>query len=64
MQWEYTTIKVGAGGFYGGRVDAAELNLEMNRMGRQDWELVTAFTSNARLGQSRAVILLFKRPLE
>lgn len=64
MQWEYTTLKVGVGGIYGGKVDEDQLNQEMNHLGRQNWELVAAFTSNARGGPSRAAVLLFKRPIE
>jgi len=64
MRWEYKSVKLAAGGFLGGKVDENDLDAYMNAFGRQGWDLVTAFDTNQSYGQTRDVIMLFKRPME
>ena len=63
MQWEYKTIKLGTNGLFGGKVDEAKLDLFMNQLGAEGWELVTGFGSNETLGQTRHIVLTFKRTI-
>jgi hypothetical protein len=63
MKWEYKTIKLGAKGLLGGKVDEHQLDAEMNSLGRDGWELSAAFDTNQAYGQSRDVVVIFKRPL-
>jgi hypothetical protein len=62
MIWEYKTIKLAATGFCGGVVDAEKLDLMMNDLGQQGWELTCAFDTNAYQGTTRDVVVIFKRP--
>jgi hypothetical protein len=66
MKWEYKTLKLEhASGWFGlgGNVDEAGIDKEMNRMGKEGWELVSALDTNSSNGATRFVILIFKRPL-
>ncbi len=64
MNWEYKTIKLATTGFSGGKLDEVELEVKMNQLGRQGWELTTAFDTNQSYGQTRDVVAIFKRPTE
>lgn len=62
MMWEYKTLKTPAtGGLLGGKFDETALDLKLNEMGEQRWELVAAFTTNQGYGQSRDLVSIFKR---
>lgn len=60
-KWEYKTIKVKLTGITGGILDTEEFDYELNLLGSQGWELVSAFTTNASNGYSRDAIAVFKR---
>lgn len=61
MKWEYKTLKMTASGFMGGKFDEEKLTQKMNEWGRDNWELVTAFDTNMGHGQTRNIVLIFKR---
>ena len=68
MSWEYEVVVIGAESpgllnLTGGQVDGGELRRQMNRLGGQGWELVTAIDTNYVNGATRQVMLLFKRPI-
>lgn len=63
MDWEYKTIKLAARGFMGGKFDENQLDSYMNELGSQGWELVTGFDTNKNYGETRDVVVIFKRPL-
>jgi len=63
MRWEYKTIKLATTGFLGGKFDAEQLDLYMNELGSQGWELVTGFDTNKSYGETRDVVVICKRPL-
>lgn len=62
MKWEYKTIKLAATGFWiGGKIDEAKLDAMMNDLGSQGWELGAAFDANEAGGQTKDVVVIFKR---
>jgi hypothetical protein len=61
MKWEYKTIKLAATGFLGGKIDEAKLDALMNDLGSQGWDLAAAFDTNTTDGQTRDVVVIFKR---
>ena len=61
MNREYKTIKLQATGFTGGKIDETKLDDMMNELGAQGWELVTGFDTNKGYGETRDVIIIFKR---
>jgi len=63
MTWEYKVVTLGTGGFFGGKVEVPHLEALMNNLGRDGWELGSAFSTNEGYGKSRDVVLLFKRKL-
>ena len=60
--WEYMTLMLGAGGFFGGSVSGDALTAKLNELGAEGWELVTAFDTNMAHGRTRDVIAVLKRP--
>jgi hypothetical protein len=63
MVWEYKTIKLAATGFWvGGNIDAEKLDLMMNELGQQGWELAAALDTNEADGKTKDVVVIFKRP--
>ena len=61
MRWEYKTIKLATKGLLGGKFDENDLDEYMNELGRQEWELVAAFDTNQGSGETRDVVVIFKR---
>jgi len=62
MRWHYKVLKLATHGFFGGKVDAEQFEMFLNDLGRDGWELVCAFDTNQSYGQTRDVVVLFKRP--
>jgi hypothetical protein len=62
QKFEYHLQKYDATGFLGGKVDLAQMDIEFNRLGRDGWELVSTFDTNASHGSTRWIIATFKRP--
>ena len=62
MSREFKTIKLGTTGFWsGGNLDTQQLDKMMNDLGRQGWEIVSAFDTNQLYGITREVVVIFKR---
>ena len=64
MKFEYKTIKLGTEGFLGGKLDEEKLDSYMNDLGSSGWELISAFDTNRYDGQTRDVVIIFKRPIQ
>ena len=64
MKWEYKVIKVDTTGFSGGKLDENKIELLLNGLGQQGWELVNTFDTNQHYGASKHVIAILKRSLE
>jgi len=64
MRWEYMTLKLAAEGwFLGGKLDVEKLDSQLNALGRDGWEVVSAFDTNQADGASRDIVVILKRPL-
>ncbi len=63
MNWEYKVLKLATGGILGGKVDAEGFEAHINNLGHEGWELICAFDTNQSYGQTRDVVVLFKRPV-
>jgi hypothetical protein len=50
------------GWFAGGKVDAEVMNDKLNALGSEGWELACGFDTNKLYGETRDVVLIFKRP--
>ena len=62
MIWEYKTIKLAATGWVGGKIDELRLDQMMNDLGQQGWELAAALDTNEGYGNTKDVVVIFKRP--
>ena len=61
-QWEYKTVMIQATGWFtGGKIDSNIMDERLNGLGRDGWELVSGFDTNKVYGETRDVILIFKR---
>lgn len=64
MKWEYTTFTIGASGWFrGGKLDGQQFKDHLNKLGQENWELVSVFDTNESHGKTRDVIAVLKRPL-
>lgn len=61
MQWEYKTIKLATTGLLGGNMDEMQLEEQLNELGNDGWEAVTAIDLNADRGATRNVMIILKR---
>ena len=61
MKWEYMTVLASASGWLGGKVDTQAFTNRLNELGREGWELVSAFDTNMYDGATRDVVLILKR---
>ncbi|HML74900.1 MAG TPA: DUF4177 domain-containing protein [Anaerohalosphaeraceae bacterium] len=62
MIWEYKTIKLAATGWVGGKIDELRLDQMMNDLGQQGWELAAALDTNETSGNTKDIVVIFKRP--
>ena len=62
-RWEYKTVKLATAGFSGGKLDTDVFEKLLNGLGRDGWELVSAFDTNQSGGVTRDVVAVFKRPV-
>lgn len=60
-KYEYHTYVYNTGGFQGGKVDAYELETEINQLGNLGWELVSSVSTNQGDGYTRSIVCIFKR---
>jgi len=62
-QWEYKTVMIKATGWFsGGKVDVNVLDERLSALGQEGWELASGFDTNKLYGETRDVVLIFKRP--
>lgn len=64
MKWEYKTITVSIRGLLEPNVETEVVDRTLNRLGREGWELVSAFDTNIGSGKSCEMVAIFKRPRE
>ncbi|MBI5433279.1 MAG: DUF4177 domain-containing protein [Planctomycetes bacterium] len=60
-RFEYETVFFEPGGFAGGKLNKAEFDAALARMGAQGWELVSCFDTNQGYGATRFVVAVSKR---
>jgi len=62
MKWEYKTLCLSIGRLIAPNVDTAKVDTELTKWGRDGWELVSVFDTNAGGGASYQLVAIFKRP--
>ncbi|RYZ92447.1 MAG: DUF4177 domain-containing protein [Moraxellaceae bacterium] len=55
MRWEYKVVKITKRSFFTGAVNIGALEVQLNELGREGWELVN-FTMNQMQGITSAVL--------
>ncbi len=58
MKWEYRTVVMRVRGMLRPRITQGELDLALNKLGQEGWELITSLTPTE--GATR-LVLIFKR---
>ncbi|HOG18839.1 MAG TPA: DUF4177 domain-containing protein [Salinivirgaceae bacterium] len=62
MQWEYKILKYEIDrGFIDVSLDEGKWEREINKLGRDGWELVNSFGANDTDGMTNYVLMTFKR---
>lgn len=62
-KFEYKTLKTKEKGFWSGKVDTDELELYLNQLGQEGWELTSTFETNTYQGGTNEIVFLFKREI-
>ncbi len=62
-RFEYKTLFTDAKGALGGKVNRYEYQNELNELGSQGWELVSAVAAAQSYGSTRWIISVFKRKI-
>jgi len=62
-KFEYRTLVFDTTGIMGGRVDGNKIELVLNQLGAQGWELITTTASNQSYGSTRSMLCIFKRKI-
>ncbi len=62
-RFEYKTLKTREKGFWSGKVDTSELELYLNKLGFEGWELVSSFETNTYQGGTNEIVIIFKREI-
>lgn len=61
-RFEYHIYKLEAGGWFSsGKVDTTIMDQRINEYGAEGWELISSFDTNQYHGETRDVIMIFKR---
>jgi hypothetical protein len=63
-KFEYKTLFTDAKGVFGGKVDKASFQYELNELGAQGWELVSTVAAAQSYGSTRWIISVFKRKIQ
>lgn len=61
-QWEYKTIRFDTSGFLTPKLDPQKLDLELDRLGEDGWELVSVLDLNLGHGASSSLVAALERP--
>lgn len=64
QKYEYKVEKLDAKGFWSSKIEPKEMEDMLNQLGRQGWDLITAFDTSKYQGHTTGAFLLFKRPQE
>lgn len=62
-RFEYKTLKTKEKGFWSGKLDTEELELYLNKLGFEGWEMVSSVETNTYQGGTNEIIFVFKREI-
>ncbi|WP_028668158.1 DUF4177 domain-containing protein [Runella zeae] len=60
-KFEYKVIELKPGGFWGMKLDAADIEVQLNKMAQEGWELVNSLDMNVGHGATSKMFFIFKR---
>jgi hypothetical protein len=60
-KYEYKVIKTTESGFWDPQLDANRVELEMNKLGFDGWELTSVVDTNTYQGKTKEIVMFFKR---
>ena len=63
-KFEYKVVVYDTKGFWGGKVEAGQLENRLNLIGNDGWELVSCTNSNQSYGSSVSIVCIFKRKID
>ena len=64
MRWEYKTLTLDTKRSWGNKTlfDASGFSAQLQKLGDEEWELVSVSDINAYDGESQTILAIFKRP--
>ncbi len=60
-KFEYKVMTYDTKGIWGGKVEAHQLENQLNLLGKDGWEMVSCTSSNQSYGSSKSIVCIFKR---
>ncbi len=60
-KYEYKVIKTKQDGFWNPKLSAESVELELNKLGQEGWELVSAMDTAIGHGTTNEIVMFFKR---
>lgn len=60
-KFEYKVIEFKPGGFWGTKLDAVDIETQLNKMGEEGWELLNSLDTNEYNGATKKLLFIFKR---
>ena len=62
--FEYKVVVYDTTGFFGGNVDVRQVEIQLNLLGDEGWEMVSCTSTNQSYGATKSVVCIFKRRRE
>ncbi len=61
LKHEYKVIEVKPGGFWGTKLEPADIEIQLNKLGEEGWELLNSLDTNEYQGGTKKLLFIFKR---
>ncbi len=63
-KFEYKTFQAKEEGFWGSTLNTEKIELYLNRLGSEGWELVSVLETNHGHGSTNQIVFLLKREMQ
>ena len=60
-KYEYKVVKTEESGFSDPKLDASNVEVELNKLGSEGWELTSVVDTNTYQGKTKEIVMFFKR---
>lgn len=61
---EYKTLVYEPTGFWGGKIDVEDFDMELNELAKEGWKLDHCFPVAMSYGQTKSIVFILKREIQ